>query len=185
MATATTDYRAVLDFIDQAKLRDCFLASSEVPLPLREERKLLGTIPYLDLGLTAEVGKGLAPAQETPKYQVFATGWTELEGVMVLTPETEFDADVRVGLAATNERALRDLLLAFPAGKVGFFYLGGVWMLPMLQEMLEGRVMPSREGYYATAETLLPCHEFPARRLEASDYTLVASQWRRQIPVTA
>ena len=54
-------------------------------------------------------------------------------------------------------------------------------MLPMLQEMLEGRVMPSREGYYATAETLLPYHDFPARRLEANDYPLVQSQWSESV----
>ncbi|MCW3098754.1 MAG: hypothetical protein JWL77_4372 [Chthonomonadaceae bacterium] len=177
MAAATTDYAAVLEFIDQTKLRDCFLPSAEVPAPLGEERNLVGTIPYLDLGLSAEVEKQRASAGETSDFQVFATGWTGLEGVMLITPEREFDADVRVGLAATNERALRDLLLTFPAGKVGFFYLGAPWMLPVLKEMLDGRIMPSREGYFATASTLLPCHDFPARRLEANDYPLVQTHW--------
>jgi len=181
MATVTSDYAAVLDFINRTKLGDCFLESPTVPLLLREEQNLLGTIPYLDLGLAAEVGKDPDPVQEMPKYQVFATGWTELEGVMLLTPEMEFDADVRVGLAATNERALRDLLLTFPAGKVGFFYLGGAWMLPTLEEMLEGRVMPSRDGYYATTETLVPCHDFPAQRLGANDYPVVQAQWSESV----
>ena len=181
MATATTDYAAVLAFIDQAKLRDCFIPSPELPALLGDEQTLVHTIPYLDLGLSSEVEKGQGSSQEKPKFEVYAAGWTEVEGVMLLTPETEFDADVRVSLAATNERALRDLLLTFPAGKIGLFYLGAAWMLPVLKEMLDGRVMPSREGYYATANTLRPCHDFPARRLESSDYPLVQSRWSESV----
>ena len=177
MAAATTDYVSVLDFIDQAKLQDCFIRSPEVPAPLCEEHNLVQIIPYLDLGLASAIEKRQVASELKPAFQVFAAGWTTLEGTMLITPETEFDADVRVSLAATNERALRDLLLAFPSGKTGFFYLGASWMLPVLTEMLDGRAMPSREGYYATAQTLLPCDDFPARRLEANDYPLVQSQW--------
>ncbi len=176
MATTTTDYAAVLDFINRSKLKDCFIPTPAIPDLLRDDQNLLGTIPYLDLGLPREAAEGAAA-----KFQVFATGWTQLEGVMLLTPETEFDADIRVGLAATNERALRDLLLAFPPGKVGFFYLGGSWMTPALNEILDGRSMPSREGYYATGETLVPCRDFPARRLGAPDYHLVQSQWSESV----
>src|ERR1700723_3143863 len=103
MATATTDYSAVLDFLNRAKLRDCFLPSPEIPPLLSEEQNLLSTIPYLDLGLASAIEKNPNTPEAEAKFQIFAAGWTELEGVMLLTPETEFDADLRVGLAATNE----------------------------------------------------------------------------------
>src|SRR5581483_4333982 len=121
MAMETTDYAAALEFIRQTKRRACYLPTPAAPEGLHD------TIPYLGLGLTADYDTKKETLPETERIQVFASGWTELEGVMLLKPETEFDADVRVALAARNERALRDLLLAFPPGKLGFFYLGGDW----------------------------------------------------------
>ncbi len=178
MATETTDYAAVLHFLEEAKIRECYVPTPEAPDELREPSRLLDVIPYLGLGLTADYRQ---EAGEDPRFRAFATGWTELEGVMLLTPETDFDADVRVALAAKNERALRDLLLSFPTGKLGFCYLGGEWMIPALDEILDGRVLPSREGYFASARTLTPRHDYPARRLQPDDYPLVQAQWSETV----
>jgi tRNA G18 (ribose-2'-O)-methylase SpoU len=181
MATETTDYTAVLDFIQQTKLRECYRPTPDIPDELRDEANLLSVIPYLGLGLSAEYGKEQGAEAASPQFQAFAAGWTELEGVMLLTPEPKFDADMRVAIAARNERALRDLLRAFPAGKRGFFYLGGAWMLPTLAELLDGQAMPSREGYYAAQNSFTPRRDYPARRLEPTDYPLVQDQWSESV----
>src|SRR4051794_36183822 len=127
MAVETTDYVEALDFINHAKIRDCYIPTPTAPPQFQDERQLLELIPYLGLGLKAGTAPGGAPAA-----RAFATGWTGIEGVMLLQPEPEFDADLRASLAADNERALRDLLLAFPPGQVGFFYLAAEWMQPVL-----------------------------------------------------
>src|SRR5262249_23648165 len=134
MAAETHDYEAVLRFINRAKAQECFVPSPEMPEPLCDELSLPRLIPYLDMGLAEDHGTPPESERGAGPIQVFATRWTELDGVMLVRPETEFQADVRVALAARNERALRDLLLSFPSGKVGFFYLGGDWMLPALEE---------------------------------------------------
>jgi tRNA G18 (ribose-2'-O)-methylase SpoU len=181
MATQTTDFEAVLAFIDEAKVRDCYLPTPDVPDPQGHIQQLSRSIAYLGLGLKGWLHQRQDSAPQTAPFQAFVTGWTELEGVMLLTEETEFDADVRVAIAARNERALRDLLLAFPARQVGFFYLSSAWMLPALDEILDGHRMPAREGYFATTDTFTPQHDYPARRLVAADYPLVQTQWSASV----
>ncbi len=75
-------------------------------------------------------------------YQIFVTGWRQLEGVMALTRAQELDADLLVDISAKNERALRNLLLSFPRTKVGRFRCGGRWMLNSLTEILDGNETP-------------------------------------------
>jgi TrmH family RNA methyltransferase len=177
MATETNDYTAVLQFIDRIKANDCFIGGPDAPGPLRDEHNLPELIPYLDIGLTADDNG----ANGRQSIQAFATGWTNLEGVMLITPEREYDADLRVSIAADTERALRDLLLAFPPGKVGFCYLSGDWMLPTLAEILTGFPMPAREGYYASEQMLTPVQDFPTRRLSREDYNTVQAQWSESV----
>src|SRR5437868_6429291 len=112
MAQESRDYQAACDYMNRAKIRECYVAEPGAPETLRDA----GMIPYIGMGLPTE------PAEATA-FQVFMSGWEKTEGVMILMPEPDFDADLRVGIAADNERALRNLLLAFPAGKVGFFYV--------------------------------------------------------------
>jgi tRNA G18 (ribose-2'-O)-methylase SpoU len=176
MATETTDYPAVLEFIHRAKQRDCYLPTPTAPNQFQDEQQLLPLIPYLGLGLKAE-----PPTGESPAARAFAAGWTSLDGVMLLQPEPDFDADLRASLTATSERALRDLLLAFPPGQVGFFYVSAEWMLPVLSELFDGRVMPAREGYFATAGSFLPQREPPARRIGGEEYPLVQAHWSESV----
>ena len=56
-----------------------------------------------------------------PGYQVYTSEWLKLDGAMLMTSNETFDADYRVYIAATTERSLRELLLAFPRHKVGRF----------------------------------------------------------------
>src|SRR3954463_12067778 len=99
MAVETTDYAAVLEFIGRAKLRDCYVPTPTAPSPFQDESQLVELIPYLGLGLKAKPAPGEAPAA-----RAFAAGWTGLEGVMLVQPEPDFDADLRASLAADNER---------------------------------------------------------------------------------
>ncbi len=55
--------------------------------------------------MLAESGTALETLQASPSVQVFVSGWSEIEGVMALAPEREFNADVRAVVAAANERA--------------------------------------------------------------------------------
>lgn len=173
MATETLDFEAVLRYIDQAKAQSCALPTRDVPGPLCDPENLAAIIPYLDQGL----GHGPDGIRKPEGLKVFATGWNALEGVLLIAPEPDFNADLRITIAATNERALRDLLFTVPGGKVAFFYLAGDWMLPAVNALFEGRVLPSREGYYATEHVFLPHRAYPARRLEAQEYALVQTQW--------
>jgi tRNA G18 (ribose-2'-O)-methylase SpoU len=177
MSEKTTDSRTVLRFIRQAKARDCYLPTPGAPPQFQDEGQRAELIPYLGLGLS--VGEDGKPG--TGDFQAFAAGWLGLEGVMLLQPEPEFDADLRLSIAANNERALRDLLRAYPPGRVGFFYLAADWMLPVLEEFLDGQVMPAREGYYATAATFSPHRPLPARRLLSQEYDLAQGHWSRDV----
>src|SRR5436190_1591233 len=82
MAVETTDFPAVLDFIRRAKLRNCYVPTPTAPPQFQDEKQLLDLIPYLGLGLKARPAPGEAPAA-----RAFATGWTGMEGVMLLQPE--------------------------------------------------------------------------------------------------
>lgn len=169
MATETHDYAAAMAFIERAKLRDCFIPAPHTPPWLGP------TVPYLGMGLRPDAPPP-APG-ELPTFQVWASGWGQIEGVLIATPEVDFDADLKACVAATDERALRDLLLAFPRGALGLFYFGSAWMLPTFQELFDGEPMPAREGYVATAATFAPDRSVPARQLVAPNDPVVQRQW--------
>ena len=133
MAAETTDYAAVLAFVRQAERRDCLRAEPG------------GSA--LDAGLADAYAEYRRTGRWRRSYRVFATGWTELEGVLILAPAATADADLQAGIAATNERALRELLLAFPRGQVGHFFYAAAWMLPTLAELLDGDALPGQTAY--------------------------------------
>ena len=143
MATETTDYAAVLAFVRRAERRDHLLADAALPEQLRDQ-------PgggALDAGLADAYAEYRRTGRWRRSYRVFATGWTELEGVLILAPAATADADLRASIAATNERALRELLLAFPRGHVGHLSYAAAWMLPTLAELLDGDALPGQTAY--------------------------------------
>ena len=83
-----------------------------------------------------------------PTYQVLTTGWQTLDGVLLMTPENLIDVDYRVHLAATTERSLRELLLAFPRGCSGMFHLTEQWMDNGLRDILEGEGVHTDAGRF-------------------------------------
>lgn len=73
-----------------------------------------------------------------PVYQVFTSGWQEIDGVMLLTPDTESEVDYCVYLTAKTERSLRELLLAFPRKCVGMFSISEEWIEKRIGYILDG-----------------------------------------------
>lgn len=71
-------------------------------------------------------------------YQVFTSGWLNIEGAMLVKPEDTLDADYRVYLTATTERSLRELLLAFPRQCAGMFHIAEEWIEKRIGDILEG-----------------------------------------------
>lgn len=81
-----------------------------------------------------------------PAYQVFVTGWQQLDGVMLLEPENILDSDYRVHLVMTTERSLRELLLAFPRRYTGLFRFSEKWIENRIQDVLEGGIIQTDTG---------------------------------------
>ena len=83
-----------------------------------------------------------------PTYQVLTSGWKELDGVLLMTPENTVDVDYQVYLNATTERSLRELLLAFPRRYTGMFHLTEAWMDNGIRDVLEGDVVDGDAGRF-------------------------------------
>lgn len=83
-----------------------------------------------------------------PAYQIFVTGWQQLDGVMLLEPEDAFDSDYRVHLTTATERGLRELLITFPRRCTGLFHIGEKWMENRIQDVLEGDVIQTEAGSF-------------------------------------
>ncbi len=172
MAVETLDWRAARAFVDEAKVRECCTAPTDAP----EWMWQADAVPYLCLGLPEK-----PPAQRDTPFHVFASGWTQLEGVMIQMPEPDFAAGVRAAVVARSERALRDLLLTFPPGVTGLFYYSAPWALDVLSELFEGQSLPAREGYFATAQTFTPARTWPVRRLGDGDYEVLHAHWSPEV----
>ena len=178
MATETTDYAAVLAFLRQAERRDCLLADAALPEQLRAQ----AGGGALDAGLADAYAEYRRTGRWRRSYRVFATGWTELEGVLILAPAAGADADLRASIAATNERALRELLLAFPRGQVGHFFYAAAWMLPTLAELLDGDALPGQTAYRGIKRgsgRIEPAAHAPRDQRPAD---AAALDWREQVP---
>ena len=81
-----------------------------------------------------------------PAYQVFVTGWQQLDGVMLLEPTDTQEEDYRVHLTPTTERSLRELLIAFPRRYTGLFHLSETWIEDRIHDVLEGNVIQTSVG---------------------------------------
>ena len=79
---------------------------------------------------------------------VSVAGWRKIDGVMLMWPAGTKEGDYEVSLTATTERALRELLLAFPRQSAGRFHLPEKWMDNALREILVGEFTESESGRF-------------------------------------
>lgn len=175
MATQIDDVATVNRFLHGVKLAECYTPGSDAPTWLSND------IPYLCLEVLAGPGDALQAIRRSGSLQMFVSGLADVEAVLAFAPEPEFEADLRAVVAAKNERALRDVLLAFPPDQLGFFYVAGDPVLRAMSDVLEGQVMPAREGYYATRETLVPNRTHLARKLTEGDYPVLQEHWSEDV----
>ena len=177
MAAETTDYAAVLAFVRQVEQRDCLPADAALP----EQLSAQPGDGALDAGLADAYAEYRRTGRWRRSYRVFATGWTELEGVLILAPAATADADLQAGIAATNERALRELLLAFPRGQVGHLSYAAAWMLPTLAELLDGDALPGQTAYRGIKRGSGRIEQAPAPR-DQHPAAAAAVDWSARVP---
>lgn len=72
------------------------------------------------------------------EHKIYQSGWHNLEGVMLSIPDKTTNADYQVYPIATNERSLRELLLAFPRQSVGMFLITDEWIENRIRDFFEG-----------------------------------------------
>ncbi len=101
-------------------------------------------------------------------YQINVTGTDNLDGVMLMSP---VDSSVSVAstteyyvfLTATTERALRELLLAFPRKSTGRFHVQEKWMHNALIEVLEGTIVETDTVHFKETTKLCERQDEPKR----------------------
>ena len=72
------------------------------------------------------------------EHKIYQSGWHNLEGVMLSIPDKTSNTDYQVYPIATNERSLRELLLAFPRQSVGMFLITEEWIENRIRDLFEG-----------------------------------------------
>lgn len=77
------------------------------------------------------------PLPAAGSAKLLVSGWPRLEGVAAMVPGPARDAELGAVLAAANERALRDLLLAFPAGRPVGVRAIGTWPAQAMRDVLD------------------------------------------------
>lgn len=113
-----------------------------------------------------------------PDYTIFTSGWLNLEGAMLMTPENTLDADYKVFLTAKTERSLRDLLLAFPRRSIGIFSLTESWMQTRIHDILECDLVQTENGSFFRG-IKRGCHEKPEHRTVSKRKDTIASHMRK------
>lgn len=83
-----------------------------------------------------------------PAYEVRVTGWQQLDGVMLLEPNQTLENDYQVHITATNERSLRELLLAFPRRRMGRFHLTEKWIEDRISDVIDGDSIQTDTGAF-------------------------------------
>lgn len=83
-----------------------------------------------------------------PAYEVRVAGWQQLDGVMLLEPERMLENDYQVHITATNERSLRELLLAFPRRQIGLFHLTEKWIEDRIPDVIDGDSVRTNAGSF-------------------------------------
>jgi len=114
-------------------------------------------------GLGAEVASLLDMGQ-SPAPRAFVSGWGDVSGVLVYRESPPGRDDWRAVVTARDERALRDLLLAFPGRDKGVLFLAERWMLATVRDLFTGKDLPDRSGLSAFAGA-----RRGARRLDGPD----------------
>ena len=69
---------------------------------------------------------------------LYTSGWYNLDGVMLMKPDTTDNSDYLVYLVATTERSVKELLLTYPRKSVGMFHLTETWIENRIQDMFVG-----------------------------------------------
>lgn len=101
------------------------------------------------LEVVPEPNIGRSPAQPAPR--AFVSGWGEVSGVLVYREMASGRDDWQAVAAARDERALRDLLLAFPGSGSGVLFLTEGWMLATVRDLFTGKELRDRVGLSAFA----------------------------------
>lgn len=113
-----------------------------------------------------------------PAYTIFTSGWHDLEGVMLMTPENTLDVDFRVFLSAKTERSLRELLLAFPRRSSGLFSLTQEWMDTRIHDILACSVVQTGDGTFFQG-IKRGCHAEAEHRTVSKRKDAIASHMRK------
>ncbi|HKF78148.1 MAG TPA: RNA methyltransferase [Candidatus Dormibacteraeota bacterium] len=87
--------------------------------------------------LAALLGGLGMPTPAACSARLLVSGWPDLEGVVVIFPEPAPNAEVGAVLAAASERALRDLLLAFPSGRRARVRAVGTWLAEAMRDVMD------------------------------------------------
>jgi RNA methyltransferase, TrmH family len=95
-----------------------------------------------DVASLLDIGQSPAP----PGPRAFVSGWGEVSGVLVYRETAPGRDDWQAVVAARDERALRDLLLAFPGRGNGALLLAEGWMLAPVRDLFTGKELPDRAG---------------------------------------
>ena len=83
-----------------------------------------------------------------PEHKIYQSGWHNLDGVMLTIPDKTPNSDYLVYPIATNERSLRELLLAFPRQFVGMFLITEKWIEHRISDFFEGESIKVESDRY-------------------------------------
>lgn len=70
--------------------------------------------------------------------KVFASGWKQIDGVMLIRQMEGHDSNYHTIVNATTERSLRELLLTYPRNSIGTFLLTNEWIEKRILDLFEG-----------------------------------------------
>ena len=92
--------------------------------------------------------------------RIIVSGWNEIKGVLAFSGTSSDRDGWQASVAASNERALRDLLLNISSRSSGILFLSGQWTLATVRDIFRGDRLPDRIGYLATPDSFaqLPAH---------------------------
>lgn len=127
-------------FIREIAAQEC------VSSPGGDVSRLLASVPELNLERLA--------GESAPR--VLVSGWPEVTGVLIAGCPAAGPDSWQAVVAASDERALRDLLLGCPLRGTGVLFLCGGWMLAAVQDIFAGEELPGRVSYYASSDTFVP-----------------------------
>ena len=88
----------------------------------------------------------LKTGKSDDNYQVYTSGWKEIEGVMILQPGPKDDVDYNVLLSAKTERSFRELILMFPRCRIGDFSFTKPWMISRSEDILTFNYNKQKNG---------------------------------------